>query len=144
MTQIRIGTSRVNFASLVIEGDAGRISVEPKMLEVLEVLIEANGEVVSREDLIDQVWGVGFGGDERLSRAISLLRKAFGDTRGNQQHIETISKRGYRLIAPVDDALQTQGEVQEIKAFDPPAHSIAVLPFANMSASGNQDTLPMA
>ncbi|MEM7701030.1 MAG: winged helix-turn-helix domain-containing protein [Pseudomonadota bacterium] len=140
MTQLRIGTSRVNFASLVIEGESGRISVEPKVLEVLKALIDANGDVVTREDLIDQVWGVGFGGDERLSRAISLLRKAFGDTRGNHQHIETISKRGYRLIAPVADAAPAPRLVPETAVtpavFDPPTHSIAVLPFANMSADG--------
>src|SRR5205823_1927970 len=49
-------------------------------------------------DLIDRVWGKEFGADESLTRAISQLRKAFAETRDVPQVIETISKRGYRLI----------------------------------------------
>ncbi|MEO1169973.1 MAG: winged helix-turn-helix domain-containing protein [Pseudomonadota bacterium] len=136
MKQVRIGNTRVNFSSLVIEGDAGRFSVEPKVLDVLQALIDNHGEVVSRDELIDKVWGIGHGGDERLSRAISLLRKAFGDQRGNHRHIETISKRGYRLVAPVN------GKERQIgggAVFDPPAQSIAVLPFVNMSAERDHE-----
>ena len=140
MTQLRIGNSRVNFASLIIEGDNGRISVEPKVLEVLDVLIEAKGDVITRKDLIDRVWGVGFGGDERLSRAISLLRKALGDTRGDHKHIETISKRGYRLIAPIENIEIRSGDFPS-SPHEAPALSIAVLPFANLSADTDQEHL---
>lgn len=136
MKQTRVGNARVNFSSLIIEGDAGRYSVEPRVLEVLEVLIEHHGEVVSRDDLIDQVWGIGYGGDERLSRAISLLRKAFGEKRGDHRHIETISKRGYRLIAPVNGK---EREVGMPVRLPPPQQSIAVLPFLNMSADPEQE-----
>lgn len=75
--------------------------VEPKVMAVLHVLVNDPGEVVSREQLIDAVWGNQFGGEERLSRAISLLRKALGDVRGQHEHIETVPKSGYRLIADV-------------------------------------------
>jgi len=136
MKQTRVGNARVNFSSLIIEGDAGRYSVEPRILEVLEVLIEHHGEVVSREDLIDRVWGIGYGGDERLSRAISLLRKAFGERRGEYRYIETISKRGYRLIAPVDYKERKVGIPAPLA---PPLQSIAVLPFLNMSADPEQE-----
>lgn len=102
MDQVRIGNASVDFTSLTIEGDAGTFSVEPKVLEVLRALIEQDGQVVGRDTLIDQVWGVGFGGDERLSRAVSLLRKALGDKAGSHQYIETIPKRGYRLVATVE------------------------------------------
>lgn len=136
MKQVHIGDTRVNFSSLVIEGDAGRFSVEPKVLDVLVVLIEKHGEVVSRDDLIDRVWGIGYGGDERLSRAISLLRKAFGERRGDHRHIETISKRGYRLIAPVNGKERTVGIPSPLA---PPQNSIAVLPFVNMSADTGQE-----
>ncbi|MEL7199847.1 MAG: winged helix-turn-helix domain-containing protein [Pseudomonadota bacterium] len=139
MTQLRIGISSVNFASLVIEGESGRISVEPKVLEVLKALIDANGDVVIREDLIDQVWGVGFGGDERLSRAISLLRKALGDTRGNQQHIETIPRRGYRLIASVERLDRSLSPIQRNLGED--LRALAVLPFANVAGDAEGDFL---
>ena len=103
---MQIGTAKIDFEGLFIEGPAGRHSIEPKVMTLLGVLIENAQNVVTREELITAVWGVEYGGDERLSRAISLLRKAFGDVRGKHTHIETISKRGYRLIAPVSETDQ--------------------------------------
>jgi TolB-like protein/DNA-binding winged helix-turn-helix (wHTH) protein len=103
MDQVRIGTATVNFSRQTIEGAAGTFSVEPMVLEVLRALMARPGEVVLRETLIDQVWGVSFGGDERLSRAISLLRKALGEDARHNRYIETIPKRGYRLlVTPVE------------------------------------------
>ena len=103
---MQIGTAKIDFEGLFIEGQAGRHSIEPKVMNLLGVLIENAQNVVTREDLITAVWGVEYGGDERLSRGISLLRKAFGDVRGKHTHIETISKRGYRLIAQVSETGQ--------------------------------------
>ncbi len=121
---IRLGTAKIDFDRMTIEGEAGRFSVEPKVLRVLQALLDRQGEVVSREDLIDQVWGVGFGGDERLSRAISLLRKALGDRRGNHQFIKTIPKRGYRLRTL---AMATQSGTGDSD------RSLAVLRFKDLS-----------
>lgn len=110
MDQVRIGTATVNFSRLTIEGEAGNFSVEPMALEVLRALMAQPGEVVSREALIDQVWGVSYGGDERLSRAISLLRKALGEDARHNRYVETIPKRGYRLlVTPCDPATAGHG-----------------------------------
>jgi len=92
-----IGEAKVDFDAYQIDGPAGNYTVEPKVMEVLSVLVANAGEVVTRESLIDKVWGVGYGGDERLSRAISLLRKSLGDTRGKHKYIQTIPRRGYKL-----------------------------------------------
>ena len=100
-TSIRIGQARVNFATLSIDGPAGRVSMEPKVMDLLQVLIDNAGIVVSRADLLDRIWSENYGGDESLSRAISLLRRAFGEIRGSHQYIETVPKRGYRLIAKI-------------------------------------------
>jgi tetratricopeptide (TPR) repeat protein len=69
-------------------------------MDVLCALAAGGGAVLSRERIIDSVWGRSFGADESLTRAISLLRKAFApDT-----PIETVAKRGYRLtISPAAD-----------------------------------------
>lgn len=82
-----------------VTGPEGETALQPKVIDVLCVLAERHGEVLSRDRLIDQVWGKEFGADESLTRAISQLRKVFDDTRGEPRIIETISKRGYRLIA---------------------------------------------
>jgi len=100
---MKIGNTRVDFEALLIEGPAGRHSMEPKVMTLLRVLVENAGQVMTREELINQVWGVEFGGDERLSRAVSILRKALGDERGRHTHIQTISRRGYCLIAEVTE-----------------------------------------
>ena len=80
-----------------ILGPAGEVHVEPRVMDVLCVLAAHAGEVMSREALINGVWAVKYGGDESLTRAISILRKALGPG-----CIETIAKRGYRLASPVE------------------------------------------
>jgi len=99
---MNIGQTHIDFEALLIEGPAGRFSIEPKVMDVFALLAENPNNVVSRETLIDKVWGVEHGGDERLSRAISILRKALGDIRGQHSHIETIPRKGYRFIAERD------------------------------------------
>jgi len=96
-----IGDFRVDPARNVVAGPDGEMPLEPKIMDVLCLLAQHPGEVLTRETIIDEVWGRAFGADESLTRAISRLRKLFGDARTPAQVIETISKRGYRLIAPV-------------------------------------------
>lgn len=71
-------------------------------MAVLDRLARRAPEVIARQALIDDVWAGESGGDESLSRAVSLLRKAFGDRRGSHAHIETIPRTGYRLVAKVE------------------------------------------
>jgi Tol biopolymer transport system component/DNA-binding winged helix-turn-helix (wHTH) protein len=77
------------------------VRVEPKVMQVLEALAETPGEVVTREQLVARVWPGVFVSDDVLHRAIRELRRAFGDDTSSPQYVETIRKRGYRLIAPV-------------------------------------------
>ena len=81
-------------------GDSTRL--EPKALEVLAYLARRPGAVVGREDLLSAVWPGVVVGDDALTQAIIKLRKALGDDAHRPKYIETISKRGYRLIAPVE------------------------------------------
>lgn len=77
------------------------VRLEPKAMELLVALASRPGEVVSREELLSAVWPGVVVGDEALSQAVTKLRKALGDDVRAPIYIETISKRGYRLIAPV-------------------------------------------
>lgn len=81
-----------------IRGPEGETGIEPKIMAVLCVLAADPGRVFTRAELIDEVWGTEFGTDESLTRAISHLRKALGDTRSEPLVIETIARRGYRLL----------------------------------------------
>jgi len=82
-----------------ISGSAGEVTIEPKVMAVLLMLVHRPGEVITRQEFIDSIWAEEYGGDESLTRAISHLRKVFGNHHNNQAHIETIPKTGYRLIA---------------------------------------------
>jgi DNA-binding winged helix-turn-helix (wHTH) protein/TolB-like protein/Tfp pilus assembly protein PilF len=82
-------------------GAGGTVRVEPKAMEVLMALAERAGQVVSRDELLAAVWPGVVVGDEALTQSIIKLRRALGDNPRAPSYIETISKRGYRLIAPV-------------------------------------------
>ena len=97
----RLGAFLVEPQRNRISGPTGTVSLQPKVMDVLCALAERQGAVLSRAELIDRVWSVEYGGDESLTQAISQLRKALGDTRAKPRAIETIAKRGYRLIEAV-------------------------------------------
>jgi DNA-binding winged helix-turn-helix (wHTH) protein/TolB-like protein len=85
------------------------LRLEPKAMQVLLRLAAAAGTVVTRSELLDDVWPDAVVGDEALTQAVIKLRRAFGDNPREPTCIETISKRGYRLIAPVDTCSRVPG-----------------------------------
>ncbi len=77
------------------------LRIRPKVMDVLVLLAEHAGEVLSKDAIIDTVWAKKFLADTALSRAIFELREALGDEAHGPKYIETVPKRGYRLVAPV-------------------------------------------
>jgi DNA-binding winged helix-turn-helix (wHTH) protein len=73
---------------------------EPKVFAVLIALARHNGDLVTKEQLIDEVWEGRAFDDQPIQRCIALLRRHFQDTKP-YQHIETLQRRGYRLVNPV-------------------------------------------
>jgi DNA-binding winged helix-turn-helix (wHTH) protein/tetratricopeptide (TPR) repeat protein len=103
-SDFRIGDRTVRPGLNRIDGPAGPVQVEPKVMEVLVVLAARRGAVVSKDELVQAVWEGRFVSDDVVWRSIRELRRALGDdARGA---IETIPKRGYRLVepAPVPEA----------------------------------------
>lgn len=76
--------------------------VTPKAMGVLLVLVEHAERVVSRDALLAEVWPGTLPTDDVITQAITQLRKAFDEERGNPRYIETIAKNGYRLLADVE------------------------------------------
>ena len=85
--------------NLITAGEE-QVHLEPKVMEVLLCLARHQGEVVKRDELIDRVWNTVVT-DEVLSRAISLLRTCLKDNTKTPVYIQTVPKKGYRLIHPV-------------------------------------------
>ena len=98
---VRIGDWRADPATNELRRAGDRVRIEPKAMEVLMALAGRPGEVVSRQALFAQVWPGVVVGDEALTQSIIKLRRALGDDPRAPTYIETIAKRGYRLIAPV-------------------------------------------
>ena len=89
------------------------IKVEPRIMHVLTLLANRPAEVLSREYLIETVWENQFVGEEGLTQAISRLRNIFGDKAQHPQFIETIPKKGYRLIAQVKQNAESSASMPE-------------------------------
>ncbi len=96
-----LGPWRVQPNQNLIDDGQNPIHLEPKVMEVLCFLAQHQDEVVSRNELIDEIWKGTYVTDEVLSRAISVLRSQLDDDRKNPSYIVTIPKAGYRLIMPV-------------------------------------------
>lgn len=79
----------------------GSVRVEPKVMDVLVRLAQQPGKTVTHEEFMDDVWSDTVVTTDALLRCISELRKLFGDDPQHPAYVETIRKRGYRLIAPV-------------------------------------------
>jgi len=85
------------------------VPLTPKAFETLLVLVRRSRDVVSKEDLLKEVWPNSFVEESNLSQNIFLLRKALGDTAENRQYIVTLPGRGYRFAATVRTVTE-QGE----------------------------------
>jgi DNA-binding winged helix-turn-helix (wHTH) protein len=77
-----------------------RISLEPRALRVLTLLVTRAGHLVDKQELLDSVWPNTFVEENTLTRTITILRRTLGDSTRDSQVIETVPTRGYRFIAP--------------------------------------------
>ena len=93
-----------------LEGPDGEVQIEPRLMELLLCLAQTPGEVISRRELLHLVWGDTLVGEEALTRAVSELRRVLGDHSTKPVFIETIRKRGYRLM-PSFDLVEAVGEI---------------------------------
>ncbi len=79
---------------------AGRpVAVEPQVLSVLAYLVEHRDRVVTKHDLLDNVWGDRFVSESALTTRIKSARRAVGDDGAQQRVIKTVHGRGYRFVA---------------------------------------------
>jgi DNA-binding winged helix-turn-helix (wHTH) protein/tetratricopeptide (TPR) repeat protein len=98
----------VRFGDWLVDPAAGTISaggesrhLEPKVMEVLSLLLGEPGSVISKERLLEEVWRDTYVTDDAVWRCIGELRRALGDDPRSPRYIETIPRKGYRTVAPV-------------------------------------------
>lgn len=85
-----------------LDGPDGEIRLRPQAFRMLEALAEAAPRIVSQEELLDRVWGVEHLSPASVKQAVSEVRQALGDDPARPAVIETVPRRGYRFIAPLE------------------------------------------
>lgn len=85
------------------------VSLAPKAFDLLTLLVQNHGRLVTKDEIMESVWSGSFVEDANLTVSISVLRKIFGQKEGGPQHIETIPKKGYRFVAPITEGDSPNG-----------------------------------
>jgi TolB-like protein len=131
----RFGTFEVDFESRELRKRGLRVRLEEKPFQILELLLESPGHVVTRQTLCEKLWPdthVGYG--QSLNTAINKLRALLGDAPQSPRFIETLPRVGYRFIAPVDRPGGTQTYAAK--------KMLVVLPFENLSDDPEEEFFP--
>jgi TolB-like protein/tetratricopeptide (TPR) repeat protein len=129
-------THEVRFAAFAVDLQAGelrkrgvKVRLQEQPFQVLSVLLERPGEVVTREELRKRLWSgntfVDF--EHSLATAVKKLRQALGDSAAHPDFIETLPRRGYRFVATLE------GEPRAGKPI------VAILPFENLTGDAGQE-----
>ena len=134
MDALRIGSWVVAPSLNSISSGGRTVRLEPKVMGVLVCLAKHPGETLSKEQLFQAVWPNIVVTEDVLKRCIAELRRAFDDDAREPRIIETISKRGYRLVAPV-----TARSAAPAAAGSAVSDSIVVMPFVNMSGEAENE-----
>jgi len=118
------------FDGFVVDPEAWRLSrtgqeihLDPKVLKLLIYLINNNDRLVTRQELMDTVWGDTIISESALTKAVARLRKALGDDSATHRYLETVRSQGYRFIAMVAEKR---------------VRSLAVLPLNNLTGDPEQ------
>jgi len=100
--QLEVSFDTNEIISMNANNTATKTKVEPRIMQVLQILLSNSPKVVSREQLISEVWDNYGGADDALNQSISHLRKLLNDTNKEKRIIETVVKKGYRFVGEID------------------------------------------
>ncbi|MDX2041917.1 MAG: tetratricopeptide repeat protein [Acidobacteriota bacterium] len=96
------GDFRLDATNRLLLRQTETVPIPPKVFDLLLVLVERSGGVVEKEELMRSLWPDTIVEENNLTVSMSALRKALGDGKDGQKFIETIPRRGYRFVAPIE------------------------------------------
>ena len=134
----RFASFELDVRSRELRNGASRVRLQEQPFEILRMMLERPGDVVTREELRRRLWPEGTFVDfeHSLNAAVKRLRAALGDDADNPRFVETLPRRGYRFIAKLDPRAERVAEVAAAPREQP---RLAVLPFSNLSDDPAQE-----
>ncbi|HEX6419301.1 MAG TPA: transcriptional regulator [Acidimicrobiales bacterium] len=106
---VRFGDCELRVETQELRRSGDLVDVEPQVFDVLAYLVRHRDRVVTKHELLDEVWGDRFVSDSALTSRIKSVRRAVGDTGRDQRIVRTIHGRGYRFVADVADGAGSPG-----------------------------------
>lgn len=139
--QYRFGDFQVDPQSNRLIGAEDDITLEPKVIRLLCHFCEHSGQTLSRDQLLDAVWGSHHFDDSVVARAVSILRRSLGDDRHDPTYIRTVSRRGYQWLPEVrhepNPSVAEMPVASETDGPDPlPHQQAAVIPVSSRQKVG--------
>ncbi len=142
---LRFGDFTLDTGRAELRGPGGPVPIEPKPLALLTFLAENNDRVLSRDDMIESVWGGRIVSDAAVSTVLKQVRKALGDGGRAQDFIRTVHGRGHRFVADVRIVAAPSGAPEGFAMPQADGRpTLAVLPFSWSGAVGQWEKLPEA
>ena len=124
---IRFGVFELDLRASELRKKGVKVKLQDQPCQILAMLLEHPGEIVSREELRNRLWQrdtfVDF--DHSLNTAIMRLREVLGDSSENPIFVETLSRRGYRFIAPVEEVAAPNGSSERLSGQHSASHFAA-------------------
>lgn len=131
----RFGDFELDPARYELRRRGRTVRIERRPMDLLTLLVERAGQLITRTDIADRLWGsdVFVDIDVAVNTAIRKVRQALNDSPETPAFVETVARKGYRFIAPI--------ELKVIPRADAEAVTIAVLPFVNLGAGPEREYL---
>src|SRR2546421_5384158 len=136
--EVSFGRFRLDLRHRKLTGEGAPIELKSKVFDILAVLASAQGEVVTKDELMAKVWPGLVVEESNIQVHVSALRKALGEARDRPVHLFTVPGRGYRLVGAQPSPAEVPASQADPRAL-PDRPSIAVLPFQNMSSDAEQE-----
>ena len=135
---LRFGSFELDLRSRELRNGSSRSRLQEQPFEILRLMLDRAGDVVTRDELRQRLWPTGTFVDfeHSLNAAIKRLRAALGDDAEQPRFVETVPRRGYRFIARTVDADSARAQERCANA---PRVRLAVLPFSNLSDDSSQE-----
>ena len=130
-SRLRIGEFEVNLRTGELRTGVSTVRLQEQPFQILRLLLGHDGEVVTRDEIQEKLWADGtiVDFDHSINAAIKKLRKGFGDSADDPRYVETVARRGYRLMLPVQwpqhvetDPLPAEQVRNDRRSVQDPAH----------------------